>query len=98
MLFNSSKTAPSLAATRYESHIFNKGLFARGLTVARCTSLCVLPFLCGRHGAVAQGGYTITDLGVGNQWYSEAHGLNNGGWAVGEYEPVGALYQHGFLY
>jgi probable HAF family extracellular repeat protein len=54
--------------------------------------------LCGPYGALAQGGYTITDLGLSNQWYSEAHGLNNGGWAVGEYEPVGALYQHGFLY
>jgi len=59
--------------------------------------LCFLLVLSVRR-ALAQGGYTITDLGVGNQWYSEAHGLNNGGWAVGEYEPVGALYQHGFLY
>jgi probable HAF family extracellular repeat protein len=70
------------------------------LTVGRirCGLICILLVLCGRHGALAQRGYTITDLGVGNQWYSEAHGLNNGGWAVGEYEPVGALYQHGFLY
>jgi probable HAF family extracellular repeat protein len=57
-----------------------------------------LLILCGHDRAEAQSGYTITDLGVGNQWYSEAHGLNNGGWAVGEYEPVGALYQRGFLY
>jgi len=74
----------------------------RGLmpTVAhvRWGLLCVLLILWGHHRALAQRGYTITDLGVGNQWYSEAHGLNNGGWAVGEYEPVGALYQHGFLY
>jgi probable HAF family extracellular repeat protein len=50
------------------------------------------------HCALAQNSYTITDLGVLNEWYSEAHGLNNGGWAVGEYEPAGALYQHAFLY
>src|SRR5262249_24544081 len=65
---------------------------------ARWRLICVLLILCGRHLALAQGGYNITDLGIGNQWYSEAHGLNNGGWAVGEYEPVGALYQHAFLY
>jgi probable HAF family extracellular repeat protein len=61
---------------------------------------CLLCFLLilSVHRALAQGGYTITDLGLGNQWYSEAHGLNNGGWAVGEFEPVGALYQHSFLY
>src|SRR6267142_6830353 len=74
----------------------------RGLmpTVAhvRWGLLCVLLILWGHHRALAQRGYTITDLGVGNQWYSEAHGLNNGGWAVGEYEPAGALYQHGLLY
>jgi len=47
---------------------------------------------------MAQTAYTLTDLGLSNQWYSETHGMNNAGWAVGEYEPVGALYQHAFLY
>jgi len=102
MLFHSSTTALSLAATRYESHIFSKGLFAPGLSPAvahaYCGLLCVLLFLCGQHRAVAQSGYTITDLGIANQWYSEAHGLNNNGWAVGEYEPAGALYPHAFLF
>jgi probable HAF family extracellular repeat protein len=102
MLFKCSTTAPSPTAPRYESLSFCNGLFARGLTAqvarARFGLLCLLLVLCARHSALAQGGYTITDLGIGNQWYSEAHGLNNNGWAVGEYEPVGALYQHGFLY
>jgi probable HAF family extracellular repeat protein len=102
MLFNSSTTAPSPAARRYEAHSLRNGIFARELTIpvarARFGLLCVLLLLCGHHRVPAQSGYTITDLGVGNQWYSEAHGLNNGGWAVGEYEPVGALYQHAFLY
>ena len=61
-----------------------------------CGLLCALLTLGGADRALAQSGYTITDLGVGNQWYSEAHGLNNGGRAVGEYEPAGALYQHAF--
>lgn len=102
MSFNSSTTAPSPASRRYESYSFKNGIFAHGLTIKvrhiRSVLLCVLLLLCGHHQAPAQGNYTITDLGVGNQWYSETHGLNNGGWAVGEYEPVGALYQHGFVY
>src|SRR5882672_5563330 len=57
----------------------------------RCGLLCLLLAVGGCPWALAQSSYTITDLGVGNQWYSEAHGLNNGGWAVGEYEPAGAL-------
>jgi probable HAF family extracellular repeat protein len=48
--------------------------------------------------AFAQGGYILTDLSISNQWYSESHALNNRGWAVGEYEPAGALYQHAFVY
>lgn len=60
--------------------------------------LCLLLVFGARHGALAQSGYTLTDLGFAGQWYSEAHGLNNRGWAVGEYEPAGAPYQHGFLY
>jgi probable HAF family extracellular repeat protein len=64
----------------------------------RCGLLCLLLALGGRQWALAQNGYTITDLGFANQWYSETHGLNNGGLAVGEFEPVGALYQHAFLY
>jgi probable HAF family extracellular repeat protein len=70
-------------------------LAARGM---RCGLLCLLLAFADYRWALAQTSYTITDLGVLNEWYSEAHGLNNGGWAVGEYEPAGALYQHAFLY
>lgn len=82
------------------SHAKTEPIGGLRLAVGRVTwvLLCLSLVLCGRHGALAQSGYTITDLGVGNEWYSEAHGVNNGGWAVGEYEPVGALYQHAFLY
>ena len=65
---------------------------------ASCGWLCVLLVLSGNYRARAQSGYTVTDLGFISQWYSEAHALNNGGLAVGEYEPVGGLYQHAFLY
>lgn len=74
----------------------------RGFTIAargvHCGLLCFLLALAGPRRGAAQGGYTITDLGVIGEWYSEAHGLNNRGWAVGEYEPAGAPYQHAFLY
>ncbi len=89
MLFKKAVTAPSLSARRNEYQTIGP---------VRAGLLCALLFLCGHDGALAQGGYTITDLSIGTEWYSESHGLNNAGWAVGEYEPVGALYQHGFLY
>src|SRR6267142_3833327 len=103
MLFKRSTTALRPASRPYKPQtISTVPPIVRLITptVARvCWGwLCLLLVLCGRHRALAQSGYTITDLGVGNQWYSEAHGLNNGGWAVGEYEPAGALYQHGLLY
>jgi probable HAF family extracellular repeat protein len=98
MLFNRSRPGPR----RFESDIVSVEFFAFGLSAAvtplRLCLICVLLILFTHSRSVAQSGYTITDLGTSNQWYSEAHGLNNGGWAVGEYEPVGALYQHGFLY
>ena len=69
------------------------------LTVGRvrCILLYVLLALGGRHWVLAQSAFTITDLGLINEWYSEAHGLNNGGWAVGEYEPAGWLPPTGCL-
>jgi probable HAF family extracellular repeat protein len=87
MLFKTSTTEPSPIARRYTP----VGPLRWGL-------LSFLPILFTHDRSLAQSGYTITDLSVSNQWYSEAHALNNGGWAVGEYEPVGALYQHGFLF
>jgi probable extracellular repeat, HAF family len=59
--------------------------------------ICVL-FAIADERCAAQNSYTITDLGVMGESYSEAHGVNNNGWAVGEYEPGGGLYQRGFLY
>jgi probable HAF family extracellular repeat protein len=94
MNFDSTTSEPAIkAATILTRENSNRPSF---ITLGRV--LGVLLALCGCHRALAQGGYTITDLGVGTEWYSEAHGLNNNGWAVGEYEPVGALYQHAFLY
>jgi probable HAF family extracellular repeat protein len=103
MLFNSSTTALSLAARRYKPQTFGSIRAIVRLILPRQNAagwglLSLLLVLCEQHRAPAQSGYTIMDLGVGNQWYSETHGLNNGGWAVGEFEPVGALYQHGFVF
>jgi probable HAF family extracellular repeat protein len=103
MLFKRSTTAPSPTARRNEPHTISAvppivRLIMPTVARGRWGLLCLLLVLWGYHRALAQGGYTITDLGLGNQWYSEAHGMNNGGWAVGEYQPAGALYQHGFLY
>jgi probable HAF family extracellular repeat protein len=103
MLFKSSTTAPSPTARRNEPQTITTvppivSLIMPRQNAAGWGLLCLLLVLCGHHGALAQGGYTVTDLDFINQWYSEAHALNNKGWAVGEYEPVGALYQHGFLY
>jgi probable HAF family extracellular repeat protein len=59
--------------------------------------LCLLFAFAGNH-CVAQNSYTITDLGIAGESYSEAHGVNNNGRAVGEYEAGGGLYQRSFLY
>jgi probable HAF family extracellular repeat protein len=78
--------------------IFTRKNRNRALFVTAGRLLCVFLILCAHHQGLAQGGYTITDLGIANEWYSEAHGMNNNGWAVGEYEPAGALYQHAFIF
>ncbi len=103
MLFKRSTTAPSPNARPYKPQRISTvppivRLITPTVACVRWGLLFVLLVLCGNHRSLAQSGYTITDLGVGNQWYSEAHGLNYGGWAVGEYEPAGALYQHAFLF
>jgi probable HAF family extracellular repeat protein len=59
--------------------------------------LCLMLAFAG-HRCAAQNSYTITDLGIPGESYSEAHGLNNSGRAVGEYEAGGGLYQRSFLY
>jgi probable HAF family extracellular repeat protein len=94
MKFDRTAGEPATEATT----IFTKENCHSPLFITGGRVLGVLLALFGCHRALAQSGYTITDLGVGNQWYSEAHGVNNGGWAVGEYEPAGALYQHAFVY
>ena len=93
MLFTESKNTPSREPQK--THPFRLTLATRGV---RYALLCLSLALGGRYCVQAQSGYTITDLGVAGEWYSEAHGLNNNGWAVGEYEPGGALYQHSFIY
>src|SRR5262245_43330723 len=42
--------------------------------------------------------YTITSLGSPSWSYSEAHGLNSAGKAVGEYEPTNFFYVLAFLF
>jgi probable HAF family extracellular repeat protein len=99
MLFKTSTTAPRRDDPQTISTVPPiVRLILPAVACVRWGLLCVLLILCGHHRALAQGGYSVTDLGFIDQWYSETHGLNNGGWVVGEYEPVGALYQHAFLY
>jgi probable HAF family extracellular repeat protein len=112
MSFNKAKTAAS--SINYPRSSTIKCVFAavrRGLKTLRRNGnpsladdtraagavlcLMLLPVGCC---CAAQRTYTITDLGIAGEWYSEAHGLNNNGWAVGEYEAGGALYQRSFLY
>jgi probable HAF family extracellular repeat protein len=96
MMFNRSTSAPSATARHYQSQTVSS---VRTIAQGVCRGLlCTLLIFCSRDRLRAQSGYTITDLGISNEWYSEAHGLNNGGFAVGEYEPAGALYQHGFIF
>jgi probable HAF family extracellular repeat protein len=42
--------------------------------------------------------YTIRDLGAPTDWYSEAHGINNTGAVVGEYEVTNSIAINAFLY
>ena len=97
MLFIGSKIAP-LCNSRTKNSVRAIPCLQLKMSGLRWGLLSLLIAFAGYHCTLAQNSYTITDLGVLNEWYSEAHGLNNGGWAVGEYEPAGALYPHAFLF
>jgi probable HAF family extracellular repeat protein len=105
MLFMRSKTAPSSLARCDKTSTIPGNVRALpmvagafiGLRLTPCGVLFLLLAFAG-YRCAAQNSYTITDLGVAGESYSEAHGLNNNGWVVGEYELSGGLYPRSFLY